>query len=111
MVQAATAPADGQAASSGDAQGRRLHACPTAQPPAGPDAGNLTEVVEDRAERASTLIAGHLPVTDWHAVIGDPNQADAICDRLFHDAHRINLKGRSMGRTHDAPDNRPKETT
>ena len=48
---------------------------------------------------------------DWHAVIGDPNQADAICDRLLHDAHRIELKGRSMRRTHDAPANRRKETT
>ena len=44
---------------------------------------DLTEVIEDRAERASTLIASQLPVTDWHAVIGDPNQADAICDRLL----------------------------
>ena len=61
---------------------------------------DLTEVIEDRAERASTLIASQLPVTDWHAVIGDPNQADAICDRLLHDAHRIELKGRSMRRTH-----------
>ena len=49
---------------------------------------DLTEVIEDRAERASTLIASQLPVTDWHAVIGDANQADAICDRLLHDAHR-----------------------
>ena len=39
---------------------------------------DLNEVIEDRAERASTLIASQLPVTDWHAVIGDPNQADAI---------------------------------
>ena len=54
---------------------------------------DLTEVIEDRAERVSTLIASQLPVTDWHAVIGDPNQADAICDRLLHDAHRIEVKG------------------
>ena len=72
---------------------------------------DLTEVIEDRAERASTLIASQLPVTDWHAVIGDPNQADAICDRLLHDAHRVELKGRSMRRTHDAPANDQKETT
>ena len=72
---------------------------------------DLTEVIEDRAERASTLIASQLPVTDWHAVIGDSNQADAICDRLLHDAHRIELKGRSMRRTHRAPKTRTSETT
>ena len=71
---------------------------------------DLTEVIEDRAERASTLIASQLPVTDWHAVIGDANQADAICDRLLHDAHRIELKGRSMRRTHRAPKTRTPET-
>ncbi len=43
-----------------------------------PERRDLIEVIEDRAERASTLIASQLPVTDWHAVIGDPNQADAI---------------------------------
>ena len=71
---------------------------------------DLTEVIEDRAERASTLIASQLPVTDWHAVIGDANQADAICDRLAHDAHRIELQGRSMRRTHRAPKTRTPET-
>ena len=72
---------------------------------------DLTEVIEDRAERASTLIASQLPVTDWHAVIGDANQADAICDRLLHDAHRIELQGRSLRRTHRAPKTRTRETT
>ena len=67
---------------------------------------DLTEVIEDRAERASTLIASQLPVTDWHAVIGDSNQADAICDRLLHDTNRIELKGRSMRLTHRAPKTR-----
>ena len=38
-----------------------------------PERRDLTEVIEDRAERAATLIASQLPVTDWHAVIGDPN--------------------------------------
>ena len=70
----------------------------------------LTEVIEDRAERASTLIASQLPVTDWHAVIGDANQADAICDHLLHDAHRIELQGRSMRRTHRTPKTRTPET-
>ena len=76
-----------------------------------PERRDLTEVIEDRAERASTLIASQLPVTDWHAVIGDPNQADAICDRLLHDAHRIALKGRSLRRTHDAPKTRAPKST
>ena len=76
---------------------------------------NLTEVIEDRAERASTLIDSQLPVTDWQpscpAVIGDSNQADAICDRLLHDAHRIEMKSRSMRRIHHAPKTRTPETT
>ena len=64
---------------------------------------DLLEVIEDRAERASTLIAGQLPVPDWHGAIGDPTQADAICDRLLHDAHRLALTGPSMRRTKGAP--------
>ena len=72
---------------------------------------DLTEVIEDRAERASTLTASQLPVADWHAVIGDANHADAICHRLLHDAHPIELKGRSMRRTHRAPKTRTPEPT
>lgn len=72
---------------------------------------DLLEIIEDRSEGASTLIASQLPVTDWHSVIGDPNQADAICDRLLHNAHRIELKGPSMRKTQTSPEsqdeNRP----
>ncbi len=64
---------------------------------------DLIEVIEDRSEHASTLIASQLPIKDWHAVIGDPNQADAICDRLLHNAHRLELKGPSMRKTKSAP--------
>jgi DNA replication protein DnaC len=64
---------------------------------------DLIEVVEDRSERASTLIASQLPAKDWHSVIGDPNLADAICDRLLHNAHRLELKGHSVRRTNAAP--------
>lgn len=64
---------------------------------------DLMEVIEDRAERGSTLIATQLPVKDWHGLIGDPNQADAICDRLLHRAHRIAMKGASLRKTKDAP--------
>lgn len=68
-----------------------------------PERRDLIEVIEDRSERASTLIASQLPVKDWHGVIGDPNQADALCDRMLHNAHRIELKGPSMRRTKKAP--------
>jgi DNA replication protein DnaC len=64
---------------------------------------DLIEVVEDRSERASTLIASQLRTKDWHSVIGDPNLADAICDRLLHNAHRLELKGPSVRRTKAAP--------
>ncbi|MFT5391585.1 MAG: DNA replication protein DnaC [Gammaproteobacteria bacterium] len=63
----------------------------------------LMEVIEERAERASTLIASQLPVQDWHGSIGDPNHADAICDRLLHNAHRIEMNGPSMRKTAAAP--------
>jgi DNA replication protein DnaC len=64
---------------------------------------DLIEVIEERSERASTLIASQLPVTDWHAVIGDPNTADALCDRLLHNAHRLELTGHSMRKTKTPP--------
>ena len=64
---------------------------------------DLMEVIEDRAECGSTLIASQIPVKNWHEAIGDPNQADAICDRLLHRAHRIALKGASLRHTEAAP--------
>jgi DNA replication protein DnaC len=57
---------------------------------------DLLEVIEDRSERASTLIASQLPPTAWHAAIGEPSVADAICDRVIHRAHRLTLKGPTM---------------
>ncbi len=58
-----------------------------------PERRDLIEMIEDRAERASTLIASQQSVTDWHAVIGDLNQADAICDRLLHEVAPISRTG------------------
>ena len=49
------------------------------------------------------MIASQLPTQDWHGVIGDPNQADAICDRLLHNAHRIVLKGPTIRNTKTPP--------
>jgi DNA replication protein DnaC len=57
---------------------------------------DLLEVIEDRYEKGSTLVTTQLPVKAWHEAIGDPTLADAICDRLIHRAHRIDLKGPSM---------------
>jgi DNA replication protein DnaC len=57
---------------------------------------DLLEVIEDRSERGSTLVAGQLAIDGWHQAIGEPTLADAICDRLLHHAHRIELKGPSM---------------
>lgn len=57
---------------------------------------DLLEVVEDRYEKRSTLIAGQLPIDHWHEMIGDPTIADAILDRLVHNAHKLLLKGPTM---------------
>ena len=57
---------------------------------------DLMEIMDDRHEHASTLIISQLPVDQWYACIGDNTLADAILDRLVHNAHRVNLKGESM---------------
>jgi len=57
---------------------------------------DLLEVIEDRHGHASTIMTSQLPVEHWNESIGDPTLADAILDRLIHNAHRINLKGGSM---------------
>lgn len=57
---------------------------------------DLLEILEQRYESSSTIVASQLPVEHWHEVIGDPTIADAILDRLVHNAHTLNLKGESM---------------
>lgn len=57
---------------------------------------DLLEVVDDRYERRATLICAQLPVEHWHEAIADPTMADAILDRLVHNAYRLNLEGASM---------------
>ena len=59
---------------------------------------DLLEILEDRYGRRSTVITSQLPVSAWHDVIGNPTYADAILDRLVHNAHRIDLTGESMRR-------------
>ena len=62
------------------------------------DAGrrDLLEILDDRYDRRATLVASQLPVENWHQALGDPTLADAILDRLIHNAHRIPLHGDSM---------------
>jgi DNA replication protein DnaC len=57
---------------------------------------DLLEVVEDRHGLASTIVAAQLPIEHWHENIRDPTIADAVLDRLVHNAYKINLKGESM---------------
>ncbi len=57
---------------------------------------DLLEVIDDRHQRGSTILATQVPVERWHDQVGDPTYADAILDRLVHNAHRIELRGGSM---------------
>lgn len=57
---------------------------------------DLLEILEDRHNCQSTIITSQLPVKHWHETIGNPTLADAILDRLVHNAYTIDLKGESM---------------
>jgi len=56
----------------------------------------LLELLDDRYERASTIITSQFPTSAWHANLGDPTLADAILDRVLHHAYRIELNGESL---------------
>lgn len=58
----------------------------------------LLEIMEDRYGQRSTVLCSQLPIEKWHDHLGDPTIADAICDRLLHNAHRIVLEGESRRR-------------
>jgi DNA replication protein DnaC len=60
------------------------------------EAKDLLEILEDRYGAACTILTSQLPTKQWHQVLGEPTIADAICDRLFHNAFKIELKGDSM---------------
>lgn len=57
---------------------------------------DLLEILEDRYLRQATLITSQLPIKNWHEFIGDNTVADAVLDRLMHNAYQLNLKGDSM---------------
>jgi DNA replication protein DnaC len=66
------------------------------------DAGarhDLLEILEDRYGHCSTIVTSQLPLDQWHVLIGDPTYADAVLDRLVHNAHRLDLTGESLRRT------------
>ena len=56
----------------------------------------LMDIFEDRYEKASTIITSQIPISKWHDVIGEQTIADAILDRIVHNAHRIEMKGESL---------------
>jgi DNA replication protein DnaC len=72
---------------------------------------DLLELFEERYQRRSTIITAQLPVSGWHDMIGEPTIADAILDRIVHNAHRINLKGDSMRRKDQNVNLTPSENT
>lgn len=57
---------------------------------------DILEVLEDRHGITSTIISSQIPIEKWHDIIGDPTIADAVLDRLIHNAHIITMKGESM---------------
>ncbi len=60
------------------------------------------ELMEDRYGRGATLLTSQVPVDRWHDLIGEPTVADAILDRIVHNAHRVQLRGDSLRRKRGA---------
>jgi DNA replication protein DnaC len=60
---------------------------------------DLYEILEERYGRHSTILTSLIPIAKWYEIIGNPTYADAILDRLVHNAHRIDLAGDSLRRT------------
>jgi len=65
---------------------------------------DFLEILDDRQGSGATLMTSQFPLKLWHDTIGNPTVADAILDRLLHNAHRIELKGESMRKRHDQPE-------
>lgn len=66
------------------------------QPLDQPSRAMLMEIIEDRHGKSSTMITSQVPVSKWHDIIGEQTIADAILDRIVHDAHRVEMKGESL---------------
>ena len=65
---------------------------------------DLLEVLEDRGGGRSTIVTSQVPPKKWHEHIAEPTHADAICDRLMHNAHRLVLKGPSRRSRGEEPE-------
>lgn len=65
---------------------------------------DLMEIVDDRHDRRSIILATQVPVDRGHAMIGDPTYADAILDRIVHNATRLELKGEALRKTRTGGD-------
>jgi DNA replication protein DnaC len=63
---------------------------------------DLLEIIEDRHERRSTIVTSQLPVDRWYEIIGNPTIADAVLDRLLHNAYRLELAGESLRKRRSA---------
>ena len=61
---------------------------------------DLLEILDDRFNLRSTIVTSQLPVSNWHQYLGDATLADAILDRLVHNAYKIEMKGESMRKKH-----------
>lgn len=70
---------------------------------------DLREILEDRYLVSSTIVTSQLDPKHWHSFIGDETLADAICDRLVHNAHRFKLSGESMRKKHGLKNSKSKE--
>ena len=57
---------------------------------------DLLEIVEDRYDTGSLIITSQVPIDRWYEIVGNPTLADAILDRIIHNAHRIELRGESL---------------
>jgi DNA replication protein DnaC len=69
----------------------------------------IWEICEDRYKARSTILTSQMPVSRWHEQIGDPTIADGILDRLVHNAHRIEMRGESMRKKQNPPQDEKQE--
>ena len=65
-------------------------------PPSAEQLRDLLEIIDERYQKGSTLMTSQLPIASWHAALGDPTMADAILDRVVHNAYRFELDGDSL---------------